>query len=122
LSAETHDNIELALHEAFNNALIHGNLQLDSIAALSVDALERFSADLMRRITDPSYASRRIDVVCGLDDTGITIDVIDQGDGFTARPRQEGGASGRGLALISASCQSYRLLDQGRRVSMRFAL
>ena len=117
---DARENIELALHEALCNALLHGNLQLESIAALSVEALERFSNALVSRINDPDYANRRIDVVCDFDDQAITIDVVDQGGGFVFKPKTEPLASGRGFELISASCQSYQLLDGGRRVSMRF--
>lgn len=120
LSNDARGNIELALHEALSNALLHGNLQLESMAALSVEALERFSSDLMRRITDPAYANRRIDVVCDFDGDSVVIDVVDQGGGFVFRPKTEAKASGRGFELIGASCQSYQLLDGGRRVSMRF--
>jgi len=120
LSEDAHDNIELALHEALSNALLHGNLQLDGIGALNVEALERFSSNLMGRIKDPSFANRRIDVVCDLDGDAVTIDVVDQGGGFVFKPKTDPQASGRGFELIGASCQSYQLLDGGRRVSMRF--
>ena len=120
LSDEARDNIELALHEAMSNALLHGNLQLDGIGALSIEALERFSSDLMGRIRDSSFANRRIDVVCDFDGDTVTIDVVDQGGGFVFKPKTEPKASGRGFELIGASCQSFQLLDGGRRVSMRF--
>lgn len=120
LAESCRDNIELALHEALCNALLHGNLQMEGIGDLSVDALERFSANLMRRISDPDFANRRIDVVCGFDADSVTIDVVDQGNGFAPKPKSEPRASGRGFELIGASCQSFRLLDGGRRVSMRF--
>ncbi|MEI8396178.1 MAG: ATP-binding protein, partial [Rhodospirillaceae bacterium] len=122
LSETIRDNIELALHEALCNALLHGNLQLESIGALSIEALERFSSELMGRITDPRFANRRIDVVCDLDQGCVVIDVVDQGGGFVPKPKAEPKASGRGFALIGASCESFRLLDGGRRVSMRFPL
>ena len=120
LPDSSRDNIELALHEALCNALLHGNLQMDGIGDLSVDALERFSENLMRRISDPDFANRRIDVACDFDADSVTIDVVDQGCGFAPKPKSEPKASGRGFELIGASCQSFRLLDGGRRVSMRF--
>ena len=113
-------NVELALHEALCNAVIHGNLQLESIGDLSIDALERFSGSFSQRLANPEFASRRVEIACAFDSEAIIIDVADQGDGFTPKPSCEPKASGRGLELISASCQSYRLLDGGRRLSMRF--
>ncbi len=120
LSRDSRDNIELALHEALSNAVLHGNLQLESLSGLSVDALERFSNNLTCRITDPDFANRRIDVICDIIGDAVTIDVVDQGNGFLPKPRPEPQASGRGFDLISVSCQSFRLLDGGRRLSMRF--
>ncbi len=116
------NNIELALHEALCNALVHGNLQMDGIGELNFDALERFSSNLMQRMSDPDFCNRRIDVVCDFDAESVTVDVIDQGPGFTPKPKSEPKASGRGFELIGASCQSFQLLEGGRRVSMRFAL
>jgi hypothetical protein len=120
LSHDSRDNMELALHEALSNAVLHGNLQLESLSGLSVEALERFSNDLTGRITDPDFANRRIDVICNLDVDAVIIDVVDQGKGFFLKPKTEPLASGRGFDLIGVSCQSFQLLDGGRRLSMRF--
>ncbi len=120
LSEVCRDNIELALHEALCNALLHGNLQMDGIGDLSVDALERFSRNLMHRIADHDLANRRIDIICEIDTVSVTIDVSDQGGGYIPKPITEPKASGRGFELIAASCLSYQVLDGGRRVSMRF--
>ena len=124
LSESCRGNIELALHEALCNAVLHGNLQMDGIGDLSVDALERFSANLMQRISDPDFACRRVDIVCDFDPESVTIDVVDQGRGFEPKtePKTEPKASGRGFELIAASCQSFELLEGGRRVSMRFPI
>ncbi len=122
LTQDSHDNIELALHEALSNALLHGNLQMNGLDSLRIDALERFSLDLKGRITNPDLANRRVDVVCAFEDDAVVIDVIDQGAGFVFKQAIEPKASGRGFSLIEASCQSFRLLEGGRRVSMRFPL
>ena len=120
LPDDSRENIELALHEALCNAVLHGNLQLESIGELSIGALERFSGNFSQRLADPDFANRRIEIACAFDSEAMTIDVADQGDGFTPKPCCEHKASGRGLELISVSCQSYRLLEGGRRLSMRF--
>ena len=122
LSNTCRDNIELALHEALCNALVHGNLQMEGIGDLSFEALERFSSNLLVRMTDPDFANRRIDVIFLFESDGITVDVIDQGCGFEPKPKTVPKASGRGFELIEASCLSFRLMEGGRRVSMRFAL
>jgi anti-sigma regulatory factor (Ser/Thr protein kinase) len=122
LTGQGLDDLELALHEALSNALLHGNLQLDSMAGLTLDALDRFSNDLTRRMADPLYANRRVEISCQVQGRSITVDVVDQGSGFVARTKKEGGACGRGLTLIGVSCQAYELLDGGRRIRMRFGL
>ncbi len=124
LSDTCRENVELALHEALCNALLHGNLQMDGIGDLSVDALEQFSSNLMRRMSDPDFANRRIDVMCSFDEASVTFDVVDQGKGFTPKPKNktEAKACGRGFELIAVSCQAFHLLDGGRRISMSFPL
>lgn len=116
------EDMELALHEATTNAVIHGNLGMDSMKGLSITALDRFSRDLTARLTDPAFAKRRLEVSVGIDQGGATVEVADQGSGFSAKPSGSGGASGRGLELIAAIAQSYEILDGGRRIRMRFAL
>lgn len=118
------DDVELALHEAISNAVVHGNLQVAGMKGLNVDALDRFSHDLAERMADPAFAGRRVEVSCWLDPGTLTIDVTDEGSGFepSARGPVSPDASGRGLDLITLLAQSVELLDHGRRIRMRFTL
>lgn len=123
------EDMELALHEAITNAVVHGNLQIDGMKGLTVSALDRFAADLSARMADPTFANRRIEVWVKMEPSGAVIDVIDQGSGFAGKPRHAeaagaspAGASGRGLDMIGAIVSSLELLDQGRRIRMRFSL
>ena len=135
LSDAQRDDMELALHEAISNAVVHGNLQVEGMKGLSVAALDRFSAELATRMADPAYAGRRVVVQSWLEPLATVVEVADEGTGYPsgrspARPadRPPGGragnggsnASGRGLDLIAAIAQSYELLDDGRRIRMRF--
>ncbi|HEY0837432.1 MAG TPA: ATP-binding protein [Azospirillum sp.] len=125
LSETQRDDIELALHEAISNAVVHGNLQVDGMKGLSVAALDRFSHDLAARIADPTFAGRLIEVTVRLEPQAAVVEVTDEGDGFapTAPAGAVGAApSGRGLDLISAIAERVELLDEGRRIRMRFAL
>ena len=119
------DDMELALHEAISNAVVHGNLQVDGMKGLSVAALDRFSHELAARIADPTFAGRLIEVSARLEPDAAVIEVSDEGNGF-AQTASAGGAgpapSGRGLDLISAIAEQVELLDDGRRIRMRFAL
>lgn len=116
------DDIELALHEAVSNAVVHGNLQVASMQDVSMASLERFSADMAQRMADPSFANRRIEVAAWAEATGVTIEVADEGEGFVPPDRRDDGPSGRGLSLIESIAESCELLDNGRRIRMRFAL
>ena len=116
------DDMELALHEAISNAVVHGNLQVEGMKGLSVAALERFSHDLAQRMADPSFANRRVEVSVWLEDVTVVVEVADEGTGFARPEHIEYGASGRGLDLIAAIAEELQLLDGGRRIRMRFPL
>lgn len=116
------DDMELALHEAISNAVVHGNLQVEGMKGLSVAALERFSHDLAERMADPAYANRRVEVAAWLEDDAVTVEVADEGSGFARPEHIDYGASGRGLDLIAAIAEEIQLLDSGRRIRMRFPL
>lgn len=122
LSAEIRDDLEMAIHEAVSNALLHGNLQMPSLQGLSVEAIDRFGAEFSSKLADPAYAERRIEVTCTLQSRELVVDVIDQGAGFEVVPPSNLKASGRGLILIATVCLNYEILDGGRRIRMRFAL
>ncbi|MDQ2105886.1 ATP-binding protein [Azospirillum isscasi] len=116
------DDMELALHEAISNAVVHGNLQVEGMKGLSVEALERFSHDLAARMADPAFAGRRIEVAAWLESAAAVVEVADEGTGFDRPERIDYGASGRGLDLIAAIVEELQLLDGGRRIRMRFPL
>lgn len=125
LSDAQRDDIELVLHEAISNALVHGNLQVAGMKGLSVDALDRFSSALAERMADPAFAARRVEVSCWLKPEGeLLVEVADEGSGFVPQGRGDAApdASGRGLDLISAIAKQVELLDNGRRIRIRFAL
>lgn len=118
------DDMELALHEAISNAVVHGNLQVAGMKGLSVDALDRFSLALAARMADPAFAGRRVEVACWLEPNSAVIEVSDEGSGFERAEKSDHkpDASGRGLDLIAVIAQSIELLDHGRRIRMRFCL
>ncbi len=122
LAGAQRDDMELALHEAISNAVVHGNLQVEGMKGLSVAALERFSHDLAERMADPAYANRRVEVAVWLEDDAVTVEVADEGRGFARPEHIDYGASGRGLDLIAAIAEEIQLLDGGRRIRMRFPL
>ncbi|MDR3514996.1 MAG: ATP-binding protein [Azospirillaceae bacterium] len=121
LTPERRDDIELALQEAISNAVLHGNLQMDSLDGVSVAALERFHAETALRLELPAFADRRVEVAVTLG-RAVTIEVVDQGVGYIWSPRGGGVASGRGIALIATISDDFEVLQNGRCMRMSFAL
>jgi anti-sigma regulatory factor (Ser/Thr protein kinase) len=113
-------DMELALQEAISNAVIHGNLSVHSLQDPSLTALERFSSEVAEKLAVPELANRRLKVAALLDGAGIIIDVIDQGPGFVPGARKSSVASGRGISLIETLVSGWELLDDGRRIRLRF--
>lgn len=127
LTGDRRDDVELALHEAVSNALVHGNLGVAGMKELSARELERFSRDLGDRLADPALAARRIVIAIQLDPAEdgrplATVAITDEGAGFTPGPRTGAGASGRGLDLIASISEGLEIDDGGRRIRMRFRL
>lgn len=122
LSDEHLQDIELALHEAISNALVHGNLGVGSMRSLSIDALDEYSRSMTRSLSDPVLAGRRVEVAGSIDGERIDIDVTDEGDGYDAPAAKTQGACGRGLDLIAAVAEKCEITDGGRKLSMRFRL
>ncbi|CAO3414751.1 ATP-binding protein [Azospirillum endophyticum] len=120
-------DVELALHEAVSNALVHGNLGVAAMRELSARELERFSRDLGDRLADPVLAARRIVIALRLDpaENGrplATVEITDEGTGFKPGPRSSSEASGRGLGLIGEIADRLEIEDGGRRIRLEFRL
>lgn len=113
-------DIELALHEAVSNALVHGNLGVGSISGLSIDALDDYSHAMQSSLADPLRARRRVEVRGKISADAVSIDVLDEGPGYAAGVAKDPSACGRGLELIAALTRDLQILDGGRRLSMRF--
>ncbi|MFD1625926.1 ATP-binding protein [Azospirillum griseum] len=122
LPPERRDDLELALHEAISNALVHGNLEVAGMKELSATELERFSRDLVRQMANPVLAQRRLEVAVTLEPSALAVEVADEGGGFQPNRTECHGASGRGLDLIATVADSVELKDGGRRIRMRFSL
>ncbi|WP_372397384.1 ATP-binding protein [Azospirillum sp. HJ39] len=131
LAGDRRNDIELALHEAVSNALVHGNLGVAGMKELSAVELERFSRDLRDRLGDPVLAARRVVILVRIEpaENGrplATVEIADEGAGFVPAPRGGGsgggGASGRGLDLIGTIAERLEIVDGGRRIRLRFGL
>ncbi len=116
----------VALHEAISNALLHGNLELNS--DLKRQEPDAFAAALAQRAADPNLASRTVDIVVDYDGETCHWIITDQGNGFDvdhvlARCLSDDPdlqmTSGRGILMMKSLLDDVRFTQGGRRVIMR---
>gem|GEM_PF-1825717 len=124
-SEDARDNLELALHEALVNGLIHGNLGIASAGRETLEMFTEYCHSVERGLADSDRGLRLIEVFAWWDDSQVEISVVDDGEGFDVdalerSARLPGRTSGRGLQLIGSLCESYRITRGGRHLSMRF--
>lgn len=118
-----------ALTEAITNAIVHGNLEINS--ALKEQSGE-FARVLAERSSDPSYAERTVDIEMDYDGCTCTWRISDHGKGFDVDatlkkldepPDPEADptallASGRGIMLMRAFLDDVKWSNGGRCVEM----
>ena len=117
--------LELALYEALANAIIHGNLGIDSSLRGSAEDLRAYRAALAHALSDPARSARRVTICCYPQGNLLRLSVRDQGDGWDVTSRLHGPASaeaksGRGLDLIRQTAKAIHAEDRGRHLIMDF--
>lgn len=126
LTGERRSPIELCLHEAVANGVMHGNLGVSSKMKEEPEGYRLFSRTLTERLRDPLLRRRRLDVYARWNDEELTVSVADEGDGFDAgglRLKPEGRArSGRGFLFMRALADGLSIGDGGRCTTLRFDL
>ncbi|MBP2298247.1 ATP-binding protein [Azospirillum picis] len=124
LDPHRRSDMELCLHEAVVNAIVHGNLGLSSAAKGEPGGYRRFSEMMRARLGDPAMIRRRLDIFCRWDNRSITIAVLDQGGGFDAVLAAAGGGgtarSGRGFVFMRALASRVTVTDGGRCTILQF--
>ncbi len=114
-------DLETVLHEAIFNAILHGNLEIESHGE---DAPNYFQL-LEEKVSNPSFGNRKIYASAKWDHEELLITVCDEGKGFSLnqdfyKDIMSEGYSGRGLYLIQALSDSFTLGKDGRSIEMRF--
>jgi CheY-like chemotaxis protein len=112
-----------ALHEAFVNAIEHGNLELDS--ELRNDPEGAYQRLAMQRRQLPPYRDRLVHVWAKLSGESASITLRDQGPGFDPSslpdptdPENIGKISGRGLLLIRTFMDDVRFNESGNEITL----
>lgn len=124
LSDERLSDIETAVEEALSNAMVHGNLDIASVLRNDPADFDQYCDLVNQRLTTPSYAQRRIEILATWSSDGIDIEVHDEGRGydisnFQALPQLEA-KCGRGFSLIRDLASNVTIADHGRSLTMSF--
>ena len=115
---------QIALEETLLNAVIHGNLEVDS--KLREEAGDEFGRMIALRQSIPHFADRRVTVRCELDRQGATFTIRDEGPGFDVSRIRDcrdtdrlSVASGRGLLLIRSFMDQVTHNATGNEVQLQ---
>jgi anti-sigma regulatory factor (Ser/Thr protein kinase) len=125
LSADRRADVELALHEAVANAVIHGNLALGSSFGTTADSFDAFCQRLSERMADAALGGRRVAIAILREEGRLDLRITDEGAGFDPAalgPRAADAKSGRGLEIIRAMCNRLSVEDGGRSLALSFDL
>jgi anti-sigma regulatory factor (Ser/Thr protein kinase) len=117
----TRVRLGIALSEALSNAMIHGNLEIDS--EVRVRDADAYFDLIERRRGEPAYASRRVVLVARVDERAVTFIVRDEGPGFRLEdvpdptdPANLLRPSGRGLLMMRAYADDVNWNEAGNEV------
>ena len=118
-----HEDALLAFQEAMANAVIHGNLELQS-PNHNGRSIREYWKDLKARLEDPILTQRRITILAQMKGSTLYLSLEDQGKGFTKREELPvilpTNTSGRGETLMTHLTSSLHWELGGRRVVMSF--
>lgn len=113
----------IAISEALSNALIHGNLEVDS--DLRKNLTDAYYKKIDERRTVEPYASRRVDILMRFSQASASFIIRDQGRGFdraaVADPTEAENLmlpSGRGILLMKAYCDTVAWNNSGNEVTL----
>jgi anti-sigma regulatory factor (Ser/Thr protein kinase) len=113
----------VALLEAITNAVIHGNLEVDS--ALKEQGPDAFAERLAKQASDEALSSRRVDIAVDFDGEMCHWTITDEGKGFDVERTLKRCmsddpdillASGRGILMMKTFLDHVRYDLGGRRV------
>ncbi len=118
------DNFCLAISEALQNAVIHGNLELSSKLKEDGD-WQAYEQAIQKRSGESPWRDRKVVVECHYDGRSIQLAVEDEGPGFDSsalssplEPDALLDAGGRGITLIWFAMDEVSWNARGNRIEM----
>ncbi len=113
----------LALEEAITNALVHGNLEVDSKLKNSLD--DQFERKVQERRQSSPYCDRSVEIVGWFNTEQAVFEITDEGPGFDVSqvpdPTQDAlldCPSGRGIFLMKSCMDEVRFNSKGNQVTL----
>jgi hypothetical protein len=130
LSDDVRERAHTALQEAVLNAVLHGNLGLDSNSRDDLTGMQRTHAEIERLLLLPQIALSAIRIDAIWNSAVLVIVVRDSGAGFDRAqlPSQDEWTaaghigSGRGFLILEAFCDRLALLRGGTMIKLGFKL
>lgn len=124
IEARFHE-VDTAVQEALANAVMHGNLQLDSNLRSDLAGLTEFARLMEDRLADPAYGLLAVTLSARWTSESLFVAVRNENNGFS--PPYQGtnqfspSRYGQGLTIIRSVSSAIRFADHGRCIAMRFA-
>ncbi|AVM74564.1 SpoIIE family protein phosphatase [Magnetospirillum gryphiswaldense] len=115
-------DLQLVVHEALANALIHGNLAVNATTSGSVEDMLRFCELVEDALADPARAGRMVWLSAAIIGSHLQIAVEDQGAGFQPRAGRNTDIRPHGLDLIAGSVHALRRENDGRTLLLEVTL
>ena len=119
-------SIELALEEAITNAIVHGNLEVQS--SLKEESFEEFDKQIRDRSMCAPYSERRVRISYGYGDGQARFTISDEGSGFEWRDYTASGEAdqlelhGRGITIMRTFANTLEFNEKGNEVTLAFEM
>ena len=122
LSEQSETDYAIVLQEAVANAILHGNLEVESASIPSGLSGLQDQYDLIeKRLSDDVLASRRVGLTARWTTEELVTEVVNEGPGYEPRPRnpEPANAPRRGMALIESLTERMVIDQNGRRITFK---
>ncbi len=119
-------SVELALEEAITNAIVHGNLEIQS--SLKEDSFDEFDRQIKDRCKRPPYINRKVRISYDYGDGKARFTISDEGNGFDWRSFIKKGEAdqlelhGRGIVIMRTFASSLEFNEKGDAVTLVFEI
>lgn len=122
------DNLTLAVYEALNNAVEHGNLELakDFDRDSNMEAFESFLKMKVKKLEQPEYANKKVTIGFSYSDDIVQFSFTDEGKGFdyktflnSMQERIYADKINRGLFLIKNVVDEMSFNPTGNQITMK---